>query len=109
VSACRLCGEDNPERARFCLACGAPLGPGAPLRDEVRKTVTVVRCDVTGWTNLGERFDPELLRRIQGRFFDTMGAVLERHGGSVEKFIGDAVMAVLSSSSCESASTRARW
>jgi class 3 adenylate cyclase len=60
----------------------------------VRKTVTVVRCDVTGWTNLGERFDPELLRRIQGRFFDTMGSVLKRHGGGVEKFIGDAVMAV---------------
>src|SRR5213083_1937999 len=59
-----------------------------------RKTVTVLFTDVAGSTALGERLDPELLRRVMWRYFETMEAVLERHGGTVEKFIGDAVMAV---------------
>jgi class 3 adenylate cyclase/tetratricopeptide (TPR) repeat protein len=61
---------------------------------EVRKTVTVVFADVTGSTGLGERLDPESVRRIMIRYFDEMRAVVERHDGTVEKFIGDAVMAV---------------
>jgi predicted ATPase/class 3 adenylate cyclase len=61
---------------------------------ESRKTVTVLFCDVTGSTTLGERLDAESLRRVMSRFFDEMNLVLERHGGTVEKFIGDAVMAV---------------
>src|SRR5688500_19379536 len=61
---------------------------------EVRKTVTVVFCDVTGSTSLGEQLDPESLRSLMSRFFEEMRSVLERHGGTVEKFIGDAVMAV---------------
>ena len=61
---------------------------------EVRKTVTVVFCDVTGSTALGERLDPESLRTVMSRYFERMQAVLESHGGTVEKFIGDAVMAV---------------
>jgi class 3 adenylate cyclase/tetratricopeptide (TPR) repeat protein len=56
--------------------------------------VTVVFADVTGSTAIGERLDPESLRRVMGRYFDEMSAVLERHGGTVEKFIGDAIMAV---------------
>lgn len=60
----------------------------------MRKVVSVVFCDVTGSTALGERLDPESLRQVMGRYFDSMRGVLERHGGSVEKFIGDAVMAV---------------
>jgi class 3 adenylate cyclase/tetratricopeptide (TPR) repeat protein len=60
----------------------------------VRKTVTVVFCDVTGSTALGERLDPEALRRTMGRYFEEIRTVVERHGGLVEKFIGDAVMAV---------------
>jgi class 3 adenylate cyclase/tetratricopeptide (TPR) repeat protein len=60
----------------------------------VRKTVTVLFCDVTGFTSLGERVDPETMRRVMLRYFDEMRTVLERHGGTVEKFIGDAVMAV---------------
>ena len=56
--------------------------------------VTVVFADVTGSTALGERLDPEALRRVMGRYFDAMAAAIERHGGTVEKFIGDAVMAV---------------
>ena len=61
---------------------------------EVRKTVTVLFCDVTGSTALGEQLDPESLRGVMSRFFGEMRAVLERHGGTVEKYIGDAVMAV---------------
>ena len=63
-------------------------------RSEVRKTVTVVFCDVTGSTELGEKLDPESLRDVQSRYFDAMRAAIERHGGTVEKYIGDAVMAV---------------
>src|SRR5256712_2028816 len=59
-----------------------------------RKTVTVLFCDVTGSTALGESVDPEALRALLARYFERMKAIVERHGGSVEKFIGDAVMAV---------------
>jgi class 3 adenylate cyclase/tetratricopeptide (TPR) repeat protein len=91
VDACGTCGERNPERARFCLGCGRPLlGDGA----EVRKLVTVLFTDVVGSTDLGERFDPEHYRRVLGRYFDRFQDVVVRHGGTVEKFIGDAVMAV---------------
>jgi class 3 adenylate cyclase/tetratricopeptide (TPR) repeat protein len=61
---------------------------------EIRKTVTILFCDVTGSTSLGEQLDPESLRGLMTRFFDEMRVVLERHGGTVEKYIGDAVMAV---------------
>jgi class 3 adenylate cyclase len=59
-----------------------------------RKTVTVLFCDVTGSTSLGEAVDPEALRALLGRYFERMKSIVERHGGTVEKFIGDAVMAV---------------
>jgi len=73
-----------------------PTSPAvaAPPPAEARKTVTVVFSDVTGSTSLGEQLDPESLRRVMSRYFDEMRSVLERHGGTVEKFIGDAVMAV---------------
>ena len=61
---------------------------------EVRKTVTIVFCDVVGSTAMGEALDPESLRHVMERYFDAMRAAIERHGGTVEKFIGDAVMAV---------------
>jgi class 3 adenylate cyclase/tetratricopeptide (TPR) repeat protein len=89
---CPSCGRENAADARFCPACGAEL-VGAPTR-EVRKTVTVLFADVTGSTALGERLDAESLRRTMARYFETAKACLERHGASVEKFIGDAVMAV---------------
>src|SRR5436305_13088490 len=60
----------------------------------VRKTVTIVFADLAGSTGLGERLDPEALRDVQTRYFEAMRAPLERHGGTVEKYIGDAVMAV---------------
>jgi class 3 adenylate cyclase len=89
---CASCGADNPDVARFCLACGKPLEPTAS--GDVRKVVTVLFSDVTGSTSLGERLDPESLRQVMARYFDEMKQALEAHGGTVEKFIGDAVMAV---------------
>src|SRR5690349_17551495 len=93
MTTCAGCGTENPDAARFCMACGEPLTAPEPVR-EMRKVVTVVFADVTGSTGLGERLDPESLRSIMGRWFEAMRVVLERHGGSVEKFIGDAVVAV---------------
>ena len=90
---CAACGVENQPDARFCSACGARLEAGRPAR-ETRKTVTVVFCDLVRSTELGEQLDPEALRRVLTRYFDAMRTVLERHGGTVEKFIGDAVMAV---------------
>jgi class 3 adenylate cyclase/tetratricopeptide (TPR) repeat protein len=92
-ASCPSCGEVNPERARFCLSCGAAIAEPRPAR-EVRKTVTTLFCDVVESSVLGEQADPELVRRVLSRFFDEMRAVIERHGGTVEKFIGDEVMAV---------------
>ncbi len=90
---CPGCGEENPERFRLCGFCGTPLAPALPAQ-EVRKTVTIVFSDLKGSTSLGEALDPESLREVMNRYFASMQAVLERHGGTVEKFIGDAVMAV---------------
>ena len=93
MAACPNCGSENAEGANFCSVCGERLG-AAEAPAEVRKIVTIVFCDVTGSTELGEQLDPESMRKVMARFFDAMRTALERHGGSVEKFIGDAVMAV---------------
>ena len=90
---CASCGRDNPPGAGFCNSCGAALASPAASR-EVRKTVTVLFCDLTGSTALGEQTDPEALRALLARYFERMKAIVEAHGGTVEKFIGDAVMAV---------------
>ncbi len=90
---CAACGRENPEGAGFCNGCGARLVPVAAPREQ-RKTVTVLFCDVTGSTAMGERLDPESLRQVMRRYFDAARTVIEQHGGTVEKFIGDAVMAV---------------
>jgi class 3 adenylate cyclase/tetratricopeptide (TPR) repeat protein len=89
---CPSCGRENADDARFCSACGSPLEvePAAG----VRKTVTVVFCDLVGSTSLGERTDPEALRELMSRYHRELRTILERHGGSVEKFVGDAAMAV---------------
>ncbi|MDH4178044.1 MAG: AAA family ATPase, partial [Thermoleophilia bacterium] len=93
MPSCASCGQENPDGFRFCGACGAELVPAARAREQ-RKTVTVLFCDVSGSTALGEQLDPESLRRTMGRYFEEIRAIVERHGGTVEKFIGDAVMAV---------------
>jgi DNA-binding SARP family transcriptional activator len=91
AGVCGRCGETNPPEARFCLACGTGLDLDTT---ESRRLVTVLFCDVTGSTALGERHDPEQLRRVLSRYAREARAVVKRHGGAVEKFIGDAVMAL---------------
>jgi class 3 adenylate cyclase len=88
---CPRCGEDAPNGARFCPACGESLA--GRLSKQVRKRVTVVFVDLAGSTMLGERLDAESVRGIMARYFDEARTVFQRHGGTVEKFIGDAVMA----------------
>src|SRR3954449_6134880 len=94
--ACPSCAELNPERAKFCLECGSPMGAAiapAPSR-ESRRTVTVVFADMVGFTTLGERLDQESLRRVMDRFYAEMRQAIEGETGTLAKFIGDAVLAV---------------
>jgi class 3 adenylate cyclase/tetratricopeptide (TPR) repeat protein len=93
MAVCLACGAEGREGARFCDACGAPLAASLETHEQ-RKTVTVLFCDIVGSTALGESTDPEALRALLARYFERMKAIVERHGGTVEKFIGDAVMAV---------------
>jgi class 3 adenylate cyclase/tetratricopeptide (TPR) repeat protein len=116
MKTCDACGASNPADSRFCAACGSPLAVvcarcGAPLPEAARfcpacgepveavaagterKLVTVLFADVTGSTTLGERLDPERLREVLDTYFSAMREEIEAEGGTVEKFIGDAVMA----------------
>jgi len=94
VLVCASCGHENGEGAKFCEECGFSFGASQTRAREQRKTVTVLFCDVTGSTSLGETLDPERLRALLASYFERMKTIVERHGGTVEKFIGDAVMAV---------------
>jgi class 3 adenylate cyclase len=93
VVTCANCGRESPEGFEFCPSCGASLKPAQPAAEE-RKLVTVLFADVIGSTELGERLDPERLRSVLDAYFSAMSAAISAWGGSVEKFIGDAVMAV---------------
>ncbi|MFI0760100.1 adenylate/guanylate cyclase domain-containing protein [Streptomyces anulatus] len=100
---CSSCQQDLPPTARFCSSCGTPCAttgtagagpaPAAPAGDE-RKPVTVLFCDLVGSTALSGVLDPETLRTVTLRYFEAMSAEIVARGGTPEKFIGDAVMAV---------------
>jgi class 3 adenylate cyclase/tetratricopeptide (TPR) repeat protein len=90
---CPHCGEENPERARFCLACGQTLAAETPAGEE-RKVVSVLFVDLVGFTDRSDRADPEDVRATLRPYHERVKADIERFGGTVEKFIGDAVMAV---------------
>jgi class 3 adenylate cyclase/energy-coupling factor transporter ATP-binding protein EcfA2 len=92
MPACPNCGRDNPEGFQFCPSCGASMAGPTQAREE-RKLVTILFADVTGSTALGERLDPERLRSLLNTYFSAMSAAIESWGGTVEKFIGDAIMA----------------
>ena len=94
MSRCRACGEENPERAKFCLECGAALAVAAPAALEERKVVTVLFCDLVGFTAASDAADPEDVRARIRPYHARLRQAIERFGGTVEKFIGDAVMAV---------------
>src|SRR5437763_2051418 len=121
---CSSCGTKNRPEARFCLSCGASLARacanghavpagakfcdecGAPVEGEPaaaaapaapaaeRKLVSVLFADLVGFTSLSEERDSEDTRELLSRYFDTCRRLIELYGGTVEKFIGDAVIAV---------------
>jgi class 3 adenylate cyclase/tetratricopeptide (TPR) repeat protein len=92
VIVCPTCGEENPERARFCLACGTAL-EAAPVGEE-RKVVSVLFVDLVGFTAGADQADPEDVRATLRPYHARVSREIERFGGTVEKFVGDAVMAV---------------
>ena len=97
MTPCTNCGAESPPQFSYCGYCGTALvraeQSAAPVH-ETRRQVTIVFSDLKGSTALGERLDSEALRQVITRYFEEMSAALERHGGTVEKFIGDAIMAV---------------
>jgi class 3 adenylate cyclase/predicted ATPase len=93
MKACPTCGYENTDDARFCSQCATPLDTGATPREE-RKVVTCIFCDLVGFTARAEVMDPEDVHRLLQPYHARVRSELERFGGTVEKFIGDAVMAV---------------
>lgn len=96
---CPNCNRDNPEDARFCSNCGAELPATAPAASaasstEERRLVTVLFADLAGFTTLAESLDPEDLRALIGRFYAMVAAEVQRFGGTVEKYVGDAALAI---------------
>jgi class 3 adenylate cyclase len=94
VGLCPACSERNPQGAKFCSKCGAELPVGARAQEGLRKTVTVIFSDMVGSTALGEKLDPESFLNVMAAYYNAMREAVEQHGGTVEKFVGDAVMAV---------------
>src|SRR5450759_2816636 len=92
-TVCAACHQRLPASARFCSSCGAPV---EAVADAVsRKMVTLLFCDVTGSTALGEQLDPEALRGVMSQYFEAARLAIQRHGGTVEKFVGDATWSLV--------------
>src|SRR3989440_7990861 len=94
MPACPKCGEDNPARARFCWSCGAALAEAPAGGAEERKVVSVLFVDLVGFTARSDRADPEDVRDLLQLYHSRVKEQAERFSGTVEKFIGDAVVAV---------------
>ena len=94
MTVCAACGQQNPEGARFCNACGSSLATERVAVREERKVVTVFFADLVGFTGRAEQLDPEDVRAMLSPYYGRLRFEIERFGGTVEKFIGDAVMAV---------------
>ena len=94
MSVCPSCGHGNQAGAKFCSECGVALVKAQPLAHEERKVVTVLFADLVGFTSRAELMDPEDVRALLSPYYARLRAELERFGGTVEKFIGDAVMAL---------------
>ena len=108
VSRCRECGHDNPESNRFCEHCGTPLSDSGDARE--RKLVTVLFCDLVDFTARFDRADPEDVKAALSPYHALVRREIERFGGAVEKFIGDAVVGVYGAPvSHEDDARRALW
>ena len=91
--SCPSCGAENPDGSKFCGQCAASLAAPRPIPEE-RKVVTTLFCDLVAFTAMSEAADPEDVDSILGDYFARSTKVIESHGGTVEKFIGDAVVGV---------------
>jgi class 3 adenylate cyclase/tetratricopeptide (TPR) repeat protein len=94
VQICPACGQENPDGFRLCGMCGALLGAGPEQVGEERKIVSVLFTDLVGFTGRAEGLDPEDVRAMLSPYYARLREQIEQRGGTVEKFIGDAVMAV---------------
>src|SRR6266568_1644312 len=94
MPTCSACGRENQADPRYCDACGAALMAAPEPRREERKVVTVLFTDLVGFTSRAEKLDPEDVRAILSPYYARLREQIEQRGGTVEKFIGDAVMAV---------------
>ncbi len=92
MSVCKACGQENPEIARFCLRCGVALANG--VHREERRVVSVLFVDLVGFTSLAEKLDPEDVRSFLTPYYERVRGEIERHGGRLEKFVGDAVLGI---------------
>ncbi|HEY8002525.1 MAG TPA: adenylate/guanylate cyclase domain-containing protein, partial [Solirubrobacterales bacterium] len=101
ASACPSCGAENPPEAKFCIACGSsltgamsPAAAGGDQPPEERRTATIIFADLSGYTAVSERLDPERMKSLVDRALRRLGDEIERHGGTIDKYIGDNVMGV---------------
>jgi class 3 adenylate cyclase/tetratricopeptide (TPR) repeat protein len=94
MPVCVQCGQDNPDVAKFCLACGSPIAVEPPAHAEERKLITAVFCDLVGSTARSESLDVEDVKALVSPYHAHVRAELERHGGTFEKFSGDAILAL---------------